>query len=90
MTQQLRSLPLAYYLAWIRATPVVKDGVVAGSALIIFGLASALLALFRADQPHPAFSVSLSVIAVLAGAALWLDRRNKARGYTSTDDSSAP
>lgn len=73
-----------------RTNDRARDGEVAGTVLIIFGLASALLALFRADQPHPAFSVSLSVIAVLAGAALWLDRRNKARGYTSTDDSSAP
>lgn len=66
------------------------DGELAGVALFIFGLASPFLNLFRADQPHPAFSLTLSIAAVLAGATLWLDRSPNSRSYTATDDSSAP
>ena len=67
-----------------------RDGELAGASLFIFGWGSPLLALFCADQPHPAFSLTLSVVAVLAGAALCLDRSPNSHGYTSTDDSSAP
>ena len=66
------------------------DGELAGTALFLFGLAGPFLALYRADQPHPAFSLSLSIAAVLAGAALWLDRSPKSDRYTATGDSSAP
>ena len=71
-----------------------QDGELAGAALFLFGVSSPLLALYRADQARPAFSLALSIAAVLAGAALWLDRSprprsgiSSARGYTGTDES---
>jgi len=68
-----------------------RDGELAGAALFLYGVSSPFLAIYRANQPHPAFSLALSIAAVLAGAALWLDRSHKPHRYTSTDDStSAP
>lgn len=64
-----------------------RDGELAGAALFLYGLASPFFSLYRADQARPGISLALSVAAVLAGAALWLDRSQKPRSYTSTDDS---
>ena len=63
------------------------DGEFAGAALFLLGLASPFLSLYRADETRPAISLTLSVVAVLVGAALWLDRSPTPRGYTGTDDS---
>jgi len=67
-----------------------QDGELAGFVLVLFGPASSWLRPYRADQHAPILSLILDIVLVIAGAALWLDRRNKARSYTSTDDSSAP
>jgi len=64
-----------------------RDGELAGASLFIFGFASSFLSLYRDDQPHPVFPLALSVVAVLAGAALWIDRSPNSHSYTSTDDS---
>jgi phosphatidylglycerol:prolipoprotein diacylglycerol transferase len=63
------------------------DGEIAGAALFLFGLTAPFLDLFRAGQTRPAFSLALSIATVIAGAALWLDRKNYPHRYTSTDDS---
>jgi phosphatidylglycerol:prolipoprotein diacylglycerol transferase len=63
------------------------DGEIAGAALFLFGLTTPFLDLFRAGQTRPPFSLALSIATVLAGGALWLDRKNYPHRYTSTDDS---
>ncbi len=62
------------------------DGEIAGAALFLFGLTAPFLDLFRAYQTDPVFSLALSIAAVLAGASLWLDRKDYPHRYTSTDD----
>lgn len=64
-----------------------QDGELAGGALVLFGALSPLLNLWRADHRGLGFSLTLSVAAVAVGAALWLERSGKPRGYTGTDDS---
>lgn len=63
-----------------------QDGELAGAALFLFGLASFFLVFYRAETSQYGLSQPIAVAAVLAGAALWLDRTNKSRSYTSTDD----
>ena len=63
------------------------DGELAGGALFFYGVTTPFLSLYRADLTHSAFSLTLSVVAVLAGAALWLDRDAKPHRYTASDDS---
>jgi phosphatidylglycerol---prolipoprotein diacylglyceryl transferase len=63
-----------------------QDGELAGAALILSGLANALLAVCRFKTLQPALSLALSITLVLIGAALLLDRHSDARSYTSTDD----
>ncbi|MBV8113743.1 MAG: prolipoprotein diacylglyceryl transferase [Silvibacterium sp.] len=62
-----------------------REGEIAGMALFAFGVASPILSLWRADSARPAFSLAISVVAVLAGAALWLDRGMMPRHYTASD-----
>jgi phosphatidylglycerol---prolipoprotein diacylglyceryl transferase len=63
-----------------------RDGELAGAALIVFGVADPVLSLWRAQPADPVFSVALSVVAVLAGAALLLNRSRKAHRYTASDE----
>jgi phosphatidylglycerol:prolipoprotein diacylglycerol transferase len=63
-----------------------QDGELAGAALFFFGIANVFLSFYRADLSSPILSLALSIAAVLAGAALWLDRKNNPHRYTSTDD----
>jgi phosphatidylglycerol:prolipoprotein diacylglycerol transferase len=63
-----------------------RNGEVAGTVLFAFGVADPVLDLWRADPASPAFSLLVSVVAVLAGAALLLDRRPRARRYTANDE----
>jgi phosphatidylglycerol---prolipoprotein diacylglyceryl transferase len=65
-----------------------QDGELAGAALFLFGIANVFLSFYRADLSSPIPSLALSIAAVLAGAALWLDRENNSHRYTSTDDPS--
>jgi len=74
---------LAWWLPRQRQT-----GELAGAALFLFGLANVFLSFYRADLTSPILSLALSIAAVLAGAALWLDRKNNAHRYTSSDDPS--
>jgi phosphatidylglycerol:prolipoprotein diacylglycerol transferase len=62
-----------------------REGEFAGTALFAFGVASPVLSLWRAYQAHPAPSLALSIVAVLAGAALWLDCSPKLHRYTASD-----
>ena len=63
-----------------------REGELAGAALFAFGAANPLLSLWRADTESPALSLALSIVAVLAGAALWLDRTPAQRRYTASDE----
>jgi len=65
-----------------------QDGELVGAALFLFGLANVFLSFYRFDLSSPILSLAPSIAAVLAGAALWLDRKNNAHRYTSTDDPS--
>ena len=51
-----------------------QDGELAGAALFLWGLSSSALDLFRATQTRLVFSLILCAVAVLAGAALWMER----------------
>jgi phosphatidylglycerol:prolipoprotein diacylglycerol transferase len=62
-----------------------REGELAGMALFAFGVANPVLGLWRADSAQPAFSIAISVVAVLGGAALWLDRSVRPRRYTASD-----
>jgi phosphatidylglycerol---prolipoprotein diacylglyceryl transferase len=62
-----------------------RVGEVAGMALFAFGISTPLLSVWRADSTQPAFSLAIAVVAVLAGAALWLDRGVMPRHYTASD-----
>ncbi len=64
-----------------------QDGELAGAWLFLSGLAAFFLAFNRGESSHAGLSQPIAVVAVLAGAALWLDRGSKARGYTGSDDS---
>jgi len=64
-----------------------QDGELAGFVLILFGPASSWLRLYRANQHAPVLSLTLDIVILLIGGALWLDRRSKRGSYTSTDDS---
>jgi phosphatidylglycerol---prolipoprotein diacylglyceryl transferase len=88
------SLIVFALLAWW--LPRRQNGELAGAALFLFGLARPLLSVYRADQTRIGLSLAICMVAVLAGAALWLERgdaarsrRTSARSYTSTDDSPA-
>lgn len=62
-----------------------REGEVAGTALFAFGVACPVLSLWRGDLADPALSLAVSIVAVLAGGALWLDRGVTLRGYTASD-----
>ncbi|MBV8629478.1 MAG: prolipoprotein diacylglyceryl transferase [Silvibacterium sp.] len=66
-----------------------RNGELAGAALFAFGVASAVLSLWRADLVYPALSFALSIATVLAGAALLLDRGPKPHRYTASDETPA-
>jgi phosphatidylglycerol---prolipoprotein diacylglyceryl transferase len=79
-------------LTWVpsRRHQGKQDGELAGAALFIFGLANSFLSLYRPDLTRPAFSLALSIAAILGGAALWLDRSSKPRtAILQNDDSPA-
>jgi phosphatidylglycerol:prolipoprotein diacylglycerol transferase len=67
--------------------PRRQDGELAGAWLFLSGLTGFFLAFYRGEAGQAGFSQSIAVGAVIMGAALWLDRTTKSRGYTSTDDS---
>jgi phosphatidylglycerol---prolipoprotein diacylglyceryl transferase len=76
-------LTLGLLVAWLPRRR--QDGELAGIWLFLFGLASSLLAFYRGETAHPVFSLILSIAAVLAGAALWIERSG---AILLTDDSS--
>jgi len=64
-----------------------QDGELAGAGLFLNGLASFFLVFYRGEASQFGLSQPIAVVAVLAGAAMWLERRDATGGYTSTDDS---
>lgn len=63
-----------------------REGEIAGAALFAFGVASSILELWSASLVHPVFALALSIAAVLAGGALWFDRRPTSHRYTASDE----
>ncbi|MGA7316357.1 MAG: prolipoprotein diacylglyceryl transferase family protein [Silvibacterium sp.] len=63
-----------------------QDGEVAGAGLFFYGLASFFLGFYCGEASQFGLSQPIAVVAVIAGAATWLERRDAAGGYTSTDD----
>lgn len=74
--------------ALLLAMPRRRDGEAAGAWLFLYGLGRFFVEFFRGDLAHAAFaSLSLaqvlSVVAVLAGGALWLHREPAQRAATA-------
>ncbi|MBV8629473.1 MAG: prolipoprotein diacylglyceryl transferase [Silvibacterium sp.] len=72
-------------LAW-RLQRRHHHGELAGVGLFSSGLANPILSLWQSEPGHPAFSLVLSVAAVLVGAVLLLERSAKPRRYTASDE----
>lgn len=66
-----------------------REGELAGAALFAVGLANPILNLWRTGLDHPAYSLVLSIAAVLAGGALLFDRIPNPRRYTASDETPA-
>jgi len=62
-----------------------QDGELAGACLFLSGLAAFFLGFYRGDASEPGLSQAIAVAAVIAGAALWLDRKDNPHRYTSND-----
>lgn len=63
-----------------------REGELAGTALFLFGVANSLLSIWRAETARLALTLVLSVLGVLAGATLWLDRKPNQPRYTASDE----
>jgi phosphatidylglycerol---prolipoprotein diacylglyceryl transferase len=62
-----------------------QNGELAGAWLFLTGTASFFLGFYRGYPAKPIFSFILPIAALVAGAALWIERRDD-RDYTATDE----
>jgi phosphatidylglycerol---prolipoprotein diacylglyceryl transferase len=70
-----------------------QDGELAGATLFLCGIANVFLSFYRFNLHDPILSLAISIVAVLGGAALWIERPGSVPGsgthahsYTATDE----